>query len=472
MNVRVRIAPSPTGEPHIGTAYVALFNYVFAKKHGGKFIIRIEDTDRTRYRKESENAILDSLKWLGFTWDEGPDIGGPFRPYRQSERIKIYHEWVKKLIENDLAYYCFCDEERLKALRSSASSYDRLCRTISKEEAFKRVNNDEPHVIRFKTPLQGKVSVLDELRGVLEFNAEIIDDFIIIKSDGFPTYHLANVIDDHLMEISHVIRGEEWISSLPKHVLLYKAFGWNEPKFIHLNLLRNSDRSKVSKRKNPTSILYYKRKGVTPDALKNFLALMGWNPGENKEIFNIDEMIEKFEWKAFNLGGPVFDLEKLKWLNGQYLKSLCAEEWLKLLKNTILSDSYLIDVINLYKERVELLEDFFSKSIAFFSGDLEYSAETLIPKNRKKEEVILWFNDIREKLEALDEWNINKIKNAIEEYGIDKGLKKSELFMAIRVSITGSKASAGLFETLQVIGRPMVLRRLHMAAKYIKELKI
>ena len=342
--VRVRIAPSPTGDPHIGTAYIALFNYVFTKKNNGKFIIRIEDTDQKRYRSDSEAMILDALKWVGIQWDEGPDIGGPYAPYKQSERKEIYREYAESLIHKGHAYRCFCTTQRLDILRKSQQAqklppgYDRLCRDLPQQDVEQKLAEGIPHVIRMKMPTIGKTSFRDTLRGNIEFDNDGVDDQVLLKTDGFPTYHLAVVVDDNLMKITHVIRGEEWISSTPKHIMLYEMFGWDKPEFCHLPLLRNADKSKISKRKNPTSINYYRRKGILPETLRNFLALMGWNFGDNVEKFTTQEMIEGFTWERMTLGGPVFDLKKLSWLNGQYLKLESNEKWLSNLKNFFFND--------------------------------------------------------------------------------------------------------------------------------------
>ncbi|MEJ2189476.1 MAG: glutamate--tRNA ligase, partial [Acidobacteriota bacterium] len=324
--VRTRIAPSPTGDPHVGTAYVALFNLAFARQHGGQFILRIEDTDRVRSDAASEAMIFDALRWLGLEWDEGPDVGGPHGPYRQSERAEIYREHAERLVASGDAYPCFCTKERLDALRAEqrekklAFGYDGHCRSIPPEEAERRRKAGEAHVIRLAMPREGESVVRDLLRGVIRFPNEQIDDQVLLKSDGFPTYHLANVVDDHLMEVSHVIRAEEWISSLPKHVRLYGAFGWDEPVFCHLPLLRNADRSKISKRKNPVSLNYYRRAGYLPEAMLNYLALMGWTLPDEREEFTLEEFIDAFDLGRVSLGGPVFDLDKLTWLNGRWIR--------------------------------------------------------------------------------------------------------------------------------------------------------
>jgi len=305
MSVRVRIAPSPTGDPHVGTAYIALFNYAFARKHGGQFVLRVEDTDQERSSRSSEVAIFEALRWLGLQWDEGPDVGGPFGPYRQSERTSIYREHADVLLAKGAVYRCFCQRAR------GAGTYDRRCRGLSAEEAKRRADAGEPHVLRLMVPLDGETIVHDGLRGDVSFRNETIDDQILLKSDGFPTYHLANVVDDRLMGITHVIRGEEWLISTPKHVLLYDAFGWKPPEFHHLGLLRNEDRSKLSKRKNPVSVFHYRDLGYMPETFLNFLGTLGFSMGEDRERFTLQEMIDAFEWGKVKVGGPVFDPRKL-----------------------------------------------------------------------------------------------------------------------------------------------------------------
>ncbi|MDD4737545.1 MAG: glutamate--tRNA ligase, partial [Kiritimatiellae bacterium] len=338
MTVRTRIAPSPTGAPHIGTAYIALFNYAFAKKHGGQFILRIEDTDQTRCTAESERDIFDALRWAGLSWDEGPDVGGPYGPYRQSERTQMYREHAEILVEKGAAYPCFCTTERLNELRKQQTEakqmlgYDGHCASIPHEEAQRRIEAGEPHVIRMRVPEEGDCVVQDRLRGEIRIPWAQVDHQVLVKTDGFPTYHLANVVDDHLMGITHVIRGEEWISSTPKHVRLYELFGWEAPEFVHLSLLRNPDKSKLSKRKNPTSILYYRRAGIMPEALLNYLGQLAYSMSDGREEFSLEDLCSTFELDRVSLGGPIFDLGKLKNFNGRYIRALSPEALLEKMK--------------------------------------------------------------------------------------------------------------------------------------------
>ncbi len=475
--VRVRIAPSPTGDPHIGTAYIALFNYVFAKKNNGKFIIRIEDTDQKRYRSDSEAMILDALKWVGIQWDEGPDIGGPYAPYKQSERKTMYRDYAETLIQKGHAYRCFCSTQRLDELKKIQqaqkipSGYDRLCRDLPEEDIQKKLNEKLNHVIRMKMPVTGKTIFKDRLRGNIEFENDGVDDQVLLKSDGFPTYHLAVVVDDHLMKISHVIRGEEWISSTPKHVMLYDMFGWDRPEFCHLPLLRNGDKSKISKRKNPTSINYYRRKGILPKALRNFLALMGWNFGDNRELFSTEEMTEGFTWDRMTLGGPVFDLKKLSWLNGQYLKLESNHSWLSLLKENVFSDDYLLKIIPLIKERVEKFEDFIDNTNFFFQGDLVLKQEMFANKNRTFSDTASLLNEISLKLDVCENWDHTTIHDIFHHYLTEKNLKPKDVFMPVRIAVTGSAQTPPLFECMEVLGKDIVSRRLRLAADFLKTVK-
>ena len=320
--VRTRIAPSPTGDPHVGTAYIALFNRCFAHQHGGDFVLRIEDTDRERSTSKSEQDILSSLKWLGLSWDEGPGCEGGAGPYRQSERSAIYAKHIQQLLDNGSAFRCFCSSERLDEVRKqqmldkSQPGYDGHCLSLTREECESKQAAGDQHVIRMKIPQDGECEFEDILRGKVNIAWSQIDMQVLIKSDGMPTYHFANVVDDHLMEISHVIRGEEWINSTPKHILLYQYFGWEAPQFYHMPLLRNPDKSKLSKRKNPTSIRYYEAMGYLPEALLNYLGMMGWTMPSGEEKFSLADMEVSFDISRVSLGGPIFDIEKLDWLNG------------------------------------------------------------------------------------------------------------------------------------------------------------
>ena len=479
--VRTRIAPSPTGDPHVGTAYVALFNYAFARRHSGQFVLRIEDTDRKRSNPASEGMIFDALRWLGLEWDEGPDVGGPHGPYRQSERSEIYREHAERLVESGAAYPCFCTADRLKALRAEQRDkklpigYDGHCRSIPPEEARKRRQAGEPHVIRLAMPRQGESVVHDLLRGVIRFANTQIDDQILVKSDGFPTYHLANVVDDHLMAISHVIRAEEWISSLPKHIRLYEAFGWEPPVFCHLPLLRNADKSKISKRKNPVSLNYYRRAGYLPEALLNYLALMGWTMPDEREEFGLEELIANLDLADIRLGGPVFDLAKLTWLNGRYLRRMPPEEILERLRRDLYSDEHFLRILPLVRERIDTLEQFAEYSQFFFVGELEYdeaARNKLVLKGKTPPQSAKVLRLLLEEiLDPLMEWNAESLETALRGFMEKADLTAKELFMPLRVAVTGRRATPPLFDTMAVLGKETCRRRLRSAVAVLRGMK-
>ncbi len=471
MTVRVRIAPSPAGDPHVGTAYIGLFNYAFAKKHGGKFILRIEDTDQTRSTKESEEMIYHSLRWVGLQWDEGPDVGGDYGPYRQSERLHHYKAAADTLIERGEAYRCYCSAERLDELRQKQRAaggklgYDRHCRNLTEARP------NDPFVVRLKMPTEGKIVVQDKLRGPIEFEATEIDDQVLLKSDGFPTYHLANVVDDHMMKITHVIRAEEWITSTPKHVQLYNAFGWDAPEFIHMPLLRNADKSKISKRKNPVSLNYYERAGFLPEVMLNYLGLMGWTLPDQREKFALKDMIEHFSFDRVSLGGPVFDLAKLTWLNGLYLREMNDEQYLGTLRSHVLSDAYLKRVIPLVKERIDKLEDFVSYAGFFFSGKVDHKVEEILVKGKSAAESKKILELLGEEFDAMVKWNHAALDEKLRQFCEKNGLKPKELFMPVRVVVTGRAATPGLFETMEVLGKEVCRTRLRDAIAVLAAVK-
>jgi glutamyl-tRNA synthetase len=478
--VRVRIAPSPTGDPHVGTAYVALFNYAFARRHRGTFILRIEDTDQARSSLESEEAILCSLRWLGLSWDEGPDVGGPAGPYRQSERAAIYQEHAGMLLESNQAYRCFCTAERLDELRKRQRlakqnpGYDGHCLDIAPGEAEARARAGEPHVVRLKMARSGVTVLQDRLRGAVELPNEQSDDQVLLKSDGLPTYHLANVVDDHLMGVTHVIRAEEWISSAPKHLRLYQAFGWDPPTFIHLPLLRNNDKnkSKISKRRNPVSLEYYRDAGILPEAMVNFLALMGWSFGEDREKFSLAEMVERFDLtpKTMSLSGPVFDLEKLNWLNSLYLRDLSDGEVVDRLVEWRLGRDFLLRLMPLARERFRRLDEFMPLVEYFFSGDLDCAAfgALLVPKKREPRETAKMLEALAEELDATRRWDPETLEPLMRGFSERAGWKTKEVFMAARVAVTGRKASPPLFDTMTLLGRERCRRRIRLAIAHLK----
>ncbi len=470
--IRVRIAPSPTGDPHVGTAYQALFNYVFAKGQGGQFILRIEDTDRARSSSDSERAILESLRWLGLQWDEGPDVGGPFAPYRQSERLEIYRKHVDVLLEAGHAYRCFCTKERLDRIRAENRDrklfpgYDRHCRGLSQEETKARMGAAEPSVVRMKVPISGICQMHDMLRGEIQREWASIDDQVILKSDGFPTYHLANVVDDHLMGITHVIRGEEWINSLPKHIQLYLHFGFEPPAFCHLPLLRNTDRSKLSKRKNPTSILYFRRAGFLPEALLNFLALMGWSFGEDNEKFQLEEMVRQFRLEDMTLGGPVFDVQKLRWLNGRYIREDHNTESLRArLEEWSLNAENFGKIIPLAQPRMETLSDWGYLTAFFFADAVPIDPEELVLKGKTSSELAMILLMTIWQLEQQKDFASSSIEASLREMGEKMDIKLRDLLVPFYVAITGSKASTPIFQSMEILGSDMARMRLRQAVQ-------
>ncbi len=465
--VRVRIAPSPTGPPHVGTAYIALFNLAFARRHGGRLILRIEDTDQSRSRPEYEERILDALRWLDLAWDEGPDVGGPCGPYRQSERLETYQTHVRKLVDAGHAYYCFCTAERLDALRAEQRSnkqrlgYDGHCRELPAVEVEDKLGQQTPHVIRLKVPRQGTCTLNDTLRGEISFEYAHLDDQILLKSDGFPTYHLAVVVDDHLMGITHVIRGEDWINSAPKHLLLYHCFAWEPPVHTHLSLLLNPDRSKMSKRRNPTSIDYYRKAGYLGPALCNYLALMAYPPLGEEEKFSFAQLVEHFDLDRINLGGSIFDLEKLDWLNGRYLREdLTPAALLKEMKQWLLNDDYLAPMMPLMQPRMETLGDFMAKCSFFLARKVECQAGDLVPKKRTPEEVASVLQTVLWALETTLPWNRDAVEEAIKKVSEFWEWPIRDLTAPLFVAVMGQQVGPPLFESVALLGLDLTRARL------------
>ena len=473
--VRVRIAPSPTGDPHVGTAYIGLFNYAFAKHNQGDFLLRIEDTDRTRFSGDSEQQIFDAMKWLGLNYDEGPDVGGDKGPYRQSERFHIYKEYAEKLVENGEAYYCFCTPERLQKLRDrqvamkQAPGYDGHCRNLTAEEVKSKLEAGEAYVIRLRMPYEGETIVKDELRGNIIFENSKIDDQVLLKSDGFPTYHLANIVDDYLMGITHVIRAEEWIASTPKHIQLYRAFGWEEPKWYHMPLLRNADKTKISKRKNPVSLNYYREEGYLREGLLNFLALMGWSLGGDKEIFTLDEMIENFSFDRISLGGPVFDLVKLGWVNNHHMRLKNIDELTKLALPYYIAKGYYKDenlseieynklkrIVEITREGAQTLKELPELSSIYFEDEFELPIidETMNKKERKS--IALFVEKISKQNEDISE---EKAKTILTELQEELGEGPGAVIMPLRAVVTGKARGADLYTVISIIGKKRTLDR-------------
>lgn len=469
--VRVRVAPSPTGDPHVGTAYQALFNYAFAKSRGGAFVLRIEDTDRARSSTSSERAILQSLRWLGLEWDEGPDVDGPHGPYRQSERLEIYRDHVEQLLAAGHAYRDFSTREELEELRRKQAEtkefehYNRRFRSLDPAEASKRAEAGEPHTIRLKVPTDGECVMHDQLRGEIRREWDLVDDQILMKSDGFPTYHLANVVDDHLMGITHVIRGEEWINSLPKHLRLYQCFGWKPPAFCHLPLLRNNDanKTKLSKRRNPTSIDYYRAAGFLPEALVNFLALMGVSQAEGEEKFALSEFVSTFQLDDVSLGGPVFDLAKLRWLNGRYLRDLDDAALCDRILGWGYSRERLLEIVPLARPRLETLGDWGALTAHLFSDSVAVDPEDLEVPNVDSAEVVAALQFGVWRLEALDSFDAESVHQALRELAEQMEIKLRLFTRPFYVALSGQKASTPLFDTMAILGLDLTRARIREA---------
>lgn len=474
MTVRTRVAPSPTGDPHVGTAYIALFNLCFARQHGGQFVLRIEDTDRARSTSQSEQTIYDSLRWLGLDWDEGPDKGGDFGPYRQSERGEIYQQYAQQLLDSGHAFKCYRSAEELDALRTEikARGENRALKAsdlqLDAQDLQRREADGDAYVVRMHVPETGKVVVDDLLRGKIELDWSMVDAQILLKSDGMPTYHLANVVDDHLMEITHVLRGEEWINSAPKHKLLYEYFGWQMPVLCHLPLLRNPDKSKLSKRKNPTSILYYQRMGYLAEALINYLGRMGWSMPDEREKFTLDEMLSAFDIQRVSLGGPIFDLEKLNWLNGLWIReSLSTEQLAERLIEWGLNREKLLQVLPHVQQRMDTLSDFMPKTAFLGSGllDIPQSRFDELRLDAADQLKVLQFSLWR--LEALDDWQRDALFDAMKSLAESLELKLKDFLAPLFVAVSGSTASFSVMDAMALLGSDMTRARLRHAVELL-----
>jgi len=481
-DVRVRFAPSPTGEPHVGNIRTAIFNWLFARHEGGQFILRIEDTDRARLVERSLESILEGLRWLGLDWDEGPEVGGPYGPYFQSERLEIYRRYEKQLFEEGKAYYCNCPPERLAAIREEMQKrkenprYDRHCRDLKLSPEV----NGTRCAFRLKIPLEGETAFEDTVRGRVVFNNDLLDDLVLVKTDGYPTYHFANVIDDHLMGVSHVMRGDEWISSVPRHIVLYQALGWEPPVFAHLSTIVGPDRSRLSKRHGATSIMEYRNKGYFPETVFNFLALLGWSPGDNREIMTREELIQAFSLESIVPTAAVYDLKKLDWMNGEYVRKMSDEELLQrvvplwveggllALDQVSLRKEWLLKIIKLLKERCQKITDFPAKSQYFFLGDFPYEEEEA-KKHLHGELTASWLEALADKLAAVDSFTAGSIEGTVREFSTERGIKPAQCIHPMRVALSGTMAGPGLFEMAEVLGKEKVLRDLRRALQYIRE---
>lgn len=466
--IRTRIAPSPTGIAHLGTAYTAMRNLAIARQNQGKFLVRIEDTDRERFVEGAVEVIFDALKWLGLTNDEGPNVGGPFAPYTQSERLPIYQKHALELISKGKAYPCFCTKERLEQVRAEQLAkkelprYDKLCRSLDPAVSAARALK-EAHVVRLKVPETGVTICQDVVRGPVEFQNSGIDDQVLLKSDGYPTYHLGVVVDDHLMEITHVIRGEEWLSSTPKHVLIYQGFGWELPVFAHLPVIRNRDHSKMSKRKNDVSILSHRDKGYLPEAINNFMASLGWSHPKGKEIYSLDEFLRLFTLERITLTAPVYDIDKLNWFNGQYIRAMSDSDLVGRLGPFVPADcpAELVPlVLPLIKERLVTLKDF-EELTKFFYRDIQIDKVDLHKKSNSEQVKRQLVESVKiiEQLSAT-EFTTHKLEELFRALCVTNDWNPGQFFMMLRVAVTGETATPPLFDTMAVLGKVKVLARL------------
>ena len=473
--IRTRIAPSPTGDPHVGTIYISIFNLAFAKKYGGKFILRIEDTDQTRSRPIYEENIFKSIKWANIHWDEGPDIGGAYGPYRQSERRSIYKKYAEKLVENGKAYRCFATKEELDEMRQVAKKmgkrlgYDRRYRNLSEEEIAKRLKEKQSYVIRLKVPLTGECIFEDGIKGQIITPLADVDDQVLMKSDGFPTYHFANVVDDHLMKITHVIRGDEWVSSTPKHILLYEAFGWEKPVFMHMPLLLGKDGRKLSKRKNPTSTFYFKDCGYLPDALVNFLTLMGYSTKDEKEIYTFDNFLKNFDPTRIGTSGAFFDIQKLDWLNQQYIiNTLSEKDLLAKLKAWQFNDDFFEKLIPLCHTRMKTLGDFIALFDFIFVKEVNYTDDLLTPKSLAKVDSQIILYAMMLLLEKQDILEASKIEKASHEVADLFEINHKKIVMPLLfAAVMGKRFGPPLFKSCEILKKDRVRARFLNAIEFL-----
>ncbi len=474
MSVRVRFAPSPTGYLHVGGLRTALYNYLFAKHHGGKCILRIEDTDRTRFVENATENLIESLSWAGVHFDEGPVQGGSYGPYTQSERFALYTKYAAELLERGLAYYAFDSAEQLDEMRKKqmddgiTAKYDRHTMrsqyTLGAEETKRLIDAGEPHVIRMKVPEDEEIVFADVIRGEVRIHSREVDDQVLIKSDGFPTYHLANVVDDHLMGITHVIRGEEWLPSTPKHALLYDAFGWDRPVFAHLPLLLNKDKSKLSKRQGSVAVEDFRAKGYLRDAFVNFVALLGWNPTGDREIYTIDELIEFFNLEKVNKSGAVFDTQKLDWMNFQYIKQTPPKELVPQLARALeakgmgeFAEDYLEGIIVLFRERIGFIEEI-PDYASYMFGDLNEFDKDYYRKHIKPE-TKAHLKALHDMWDDCEEYTHTALHDVAAKYAEEKGIKMKDFIHTLRLAITGKSVGAGMFETMEQLGKHRSLCR-------------
>ncbi|NLE09057.1 MAG: glutamate--tRNA ligase [Dehalococcoidales bacterium] len=476
--VRVRFAPSPTGMPHAGNIHTAIFDYLLARHTGGTFILRVEDTDTERKVEGAVDHMMEALKWLGLDWDEGPDIGGPYAPYYQSERLPLYKAAAEKMIAQGNAYYCYCSQERLEQMRREQEArkqppgYDRHCRNLTPEQRAEYEAQGIKPVVRFKTPDEGKMDFHDIIYGDVSFENRNIDDFVMLKSDGFPTYHLANIVDDHEMKITHVIRGEEWVSSTPRHLLMYQAMGYPPPQYVHMPVLVGKDRAKLSKRRGAIPILEYRDMGYLPEALFNFLVLIGWSLDDKTEIMTREQIIENFSLERMGKTAAAFNQEKLEWMNGVYIRNLCLEDFAErvtpfmekeLPHYTRYSHEYLKQSLALVQERAKTLAEVPDLVSFLFTDDIRYGAELFVDKKTTKEDAVKALEASLEKLKPLEPFTSETMEALLRPMAEILGMKTGQLFGALRTATTGRTAAPPLFQTMEVLGKDRCLRRIEEA---------
>ena len=488
MSVRLRYAPSPTGIPHVGNIRTALFGWLYARHEGGTFIVRIEDTDKARYDERALAGILESLRWLGLDWDEGPEVGGPHEPYFQSQRLEHYQRYAKELIEGGHAYECFCSSERLDAMRAEQQRrkepprYDRLCRDLSDDEREAKRGEGVAPVVRFRTPLEGTTAFHDLIRGDIEFDNATLDDFVMLKSDGYPTYHLAHIVDDRMMEISHVLRGDEGVANTPRHILIHQALGWEPPKYAHLPIVQGADRARLAKRHGAVSALEYRDQGYLPEAMFNFLGLLGWSLDDHTVIISREQFIQHFSLERIGKNPAIFDLEKLTWMNGAYLRELPEERLAALIAERLERDlpqsaprpidgETVRRLVPLIRERIKRLDEVADMTEGFFTDDLHYTGPDLLGKRFRDnpsgaQEAL---RAAKERIETLDAWEHEALESSLRALAEEREMKAGDLFMLLRVAATGRAVSPPLFESMAVLGRERCLRRLDEAVARLSE---
>jgi glutamyl-tRNA synthetase len=478
--VRLRFAPSPTGNPHIGNIRTAIFAWLFARKHGGDYMIRVEDTDQGRRTDGAVESMLESLEWVGLDWDEGPDVKGPHVPYIQSKRLGFYQKAAEDLIASGHAYRCYCSPERLIELRrvqqergDETIGYDRRCLKLTDSQRREYENSGAPYVVRFRMPTEGKSTLDDIIFGHLEFENRLYDDFVALKSDGFPTYHLASVVDDHKMGITHVTRGKEWLPSVPRHVQLYSAFGWHMPEFAHMPMILAPDKTKLSKRHGAASVMDYRDMGVLPEALMNYLTLLGWSLDDHSEIFTTDELIQSFELERVSKSDAVFDRAKLDWLNGQHIRRTNNKRLTGALARFWQDDppefdvepdeERVGDVVPLVRERLKTLQDAAPLVKFVFSEEVPLEPGQLVQRGMDAEGTVVALREARDGLAALDGFDTQAIEDLLRPMAKDLDIKVGQLLGSLRAAVTGQKVSPPLFESLEVLGRKTTISRIEDA---------